>query len=104
MCGRKTSWRLLLLAALMPLMGSAYVSCSFNSPHTHVTPTLSFSTELDLQDTEGTSRRRYAVGEDIHMILTVRNRSSLSAQVEFPTLRTYDFIVVLEGTNAVIWQ
>lgn len=98
------SWRLLpLLVVLMPLMGSAYVSCSYNSPHSHA-PVLSFSTELDLQDANGQSRRVFAVGELIHMILTVRNRLSETAQVDFSTTRTYDFIVVQASTDTIIWQ
>ncbi|MFL6550569.1 MAG: BsuPI-related putative proteinase inhibitor [Povalibacter sp.] len=100
-----------LLVAFTLMMGSGWVSCSYNSPNTAAnlpnTPghaALSFATELDLKDDTGQSRRVFAAGELIHMILTVRNRLPETVQVDMATSRTYDFIVVRENTDTIIWQ
>ena len=109
MNGGKKFWRLLpLLAAFTLIMGSGWVSCSYNTPNNspNIPPhtALSFSTELDLTDDAGKSRRTFAAGMPIHMILTVRNRLPQTVQVDLATSRTYDFIVVRENTDTIIWQ
>jgi hypothetical protein len=106
---RRQFWRLMpLLAAFTLMMGSTWVSCSYNTPPTSAnTPartTLSFATELDLLDDAGQSKRVFAAGAPIHMILTVRNRLPEIVQVDLATSRTYDFIVVRENTDTIIWQ
>jgi len=106
---RKDLWRLVpLLAAFTLMMGSGWVSCSYNSPNNspNIPPhtALSFSTELDLKNDAGQSRRTFAAGTPVHMILTVRNRLPETVQVDLATSRTYDFIVVRENTDTIIWQ
>lgn len=102
---RSNVWRLLpLLAALVLMMGSAYVSCSYNAPVVQPRPVLSFATELQLEDESGRPSRAFSVGERIHMILTVRNRLSQTAQVDFASSTTYDFIVVKADTDTILWQ
>jgi hypothetical protein len=65
---------------------------------------LSFVTQLRLQNPGGEITNSFQRGERVEMVLTVRNRLDRTVQVDFTTGRTSDFVVVRENTSEVIWK
>lgn len=63
-----------------------------------------FATRLEIQDAGGQITDTFERGELIQMVLTVRNRRNEAVTVEFPTTRTFDFVVVRENSDDVVWQ
>lgn len=63
-----------------------------------------FVTRLEIQDSSGQITDTFERGELIQMVLTVRNRRDTAVSVDFPTTRTFDFVVVRENSNDVVWQ
>ena len=64
----------------------------------------SFVADLALINVAGEETDTFDFGERIEMQLTVRNTSDTTAQVDFPTTRTSDFVVVTQNSNAVLWK
>jgi archaellum component FlaG (FlaF/FlaG flagellin family) len=65
----------------------------------------SFVTQLALINANQQETDTFDFGERITMQLTVRNTSSdNTAEVQFPTTRTSDFVVVDPNSNAVLWK
>jgi hypothetical protein len=63
-----------------------------------------FVTTLQLQDNEGNVTSSFQRGEQIQMILTVRNRRDTTETVEFTDSRQSDFLVVRENSSGIVWQ
>ena len=63
-----------------------------------------FVTTLQLQDNEGNVTNSFQRGEQIQMILTVRNRRDTTEEVEFTDSRQSDFLVVRENSSGIVWQ
>jgi Intracellular proteinase inhibitor len=63
-----------------------------------------FVTRLEIQDASGQITDTFERGELIQMVLTVRNRRDETVTVEFPTTRTFDFVVMRENSDSVEWQ
>jgi hypothetical protein len=63
----------------------------------------SFVTNLTLRNAAGQTADTFAAGEQIEMVLTVRNRLDSAATVEFPSARTADFLVVRENSSVLVW-
>jgi hypothetical protein len=63
-----------------------------------------FVTTLQLQDNEGNVTNSFQRGEQIQMILTVRNRRDTTETVEFTDTRQTDFVVVRENSSSIVWQ
>jgi Intracellular proteinase inhibitor len=63
-----------------------------------------FVTRLEIQDANGQITDTFERGELVQMVLTVRNRRDEVVSVDFPTTRTFDFVVVRENSNDVVWQ
>ena len=64
----------------------------------------SFVTQLALINSNGEETDTFAFGESIKMQLTVHNTGTNIAQVDFPTTRTSDFVVVGQNSDAILWQ
>lgn len=64
----------------------------------------SFVAQLLIEDSAGQQTDSFDRGEQIQFVLTVRNRLSSSASIDFTTARTSDFVVVRENTNDVVWK
>jgi hypothetical protein len=63
-----------------------------------------FVATLQLQDNEGNVTDTFQRGEQIQMILTVRNRRDTTETVEFTDSRQSDFLVVRENSTGIVWQ
>lgn len=63
-----------------------------------------FVTQLQLENANQEITDTFERGEQITLVLTVRNRLRTAATVEFPTSRTSDFVVVRENTSEVVWK
>jgi hypothetical protein len=63
-----------------------------------------FVTSLKLQTADGQITDTFNRDETIDLVLTVRNRLDSAAQVDFPSTRTSDFVVVRENTSDVVWK
>jgi hypothetical protein len=65
----------------------------------------SFVTQLALINVNQQETDTFDFGKPIKMQLTVHNTSdTTSPQVQFPTTRTSDFVVVDPNSNAVLWK
>jgi hypothetical protein len=64
----------------------------------------SFVTQLALINSDGQETDTFDFGEQIEMQLTVHNTGTNVAQVDFPTTRTSDFVVVGQNSDAILWQ
>jgi hypothetical protein len=63
-----------------------------------------FVTALTVQDAGSQITDVFERGEQIQLVMTVRNELETSAVVQFPSSRTSDFVVVRAGTADVVWQ
>jgi Intracellular proteinase inhibitor len=63
-----------------------------------------FVTALTVQDAGGQITDVFERGEQIQLVMTVRNELDTSAIVQFPSTRQSDFVVVRAGTAEVVWQ
>ena len=63
-----------------------------------------FVTDLTLVNSAGQTTDTFNRDEPIQMQLTVRNRLDTSAEAQFPTNRTSDFVVVPEDSTEVLWK
>ena len=63
-----------------------------------------FVADLVLKNAAGAVRQEFAPGEPITMELTVRNRASTEAILQFATGHQFDFVVVDAGTSRVRWR
>ncbi len=84
-------------------IGASSQSCSFGSD-SGGSDRPSFVTELSLQDLDGQVTDSFERGDPITLVLTVRNRLGTSVEVDFPSARTFDFVVVRQNTDNVVWQ
>lgn len=64
----------------------------------------SFVTQLALINPNDQETDTFDFGEHVTMQLTVRNTSDNTAEVQFPTTRTSDFVVVDPNSNEVLWK
>jgi hypothetical protein len=102
--------RLALLGAVCLVTAGAQSSCSVGDPSllpgpgddSGTGPT--FTTTLVLRNSAGTETYQFSRGEIIHFALTVRNRTSQSATVQFNTGQQMDFVVFDNGSNTARWQ
>lgn len=89
------------------LGASSESSCSFlsflkgGSSNSNDPP---FVTELTLTDTDNQATDTFEFGERVQMQLKVRNRLTTTAEAQFPTTRTTDFVVVRDNTSTVLWK
>jgi hypothetical protein len=100
-----TMRRLLIAAGLMAAcLGASSSSCSFggNGDGSGIGP--SFVTTLAIRNSAGTPTATFDPGEPIELLLSVRNRLSTPAIVQFPTSRQSDFVVVSRASGNVIWK
>ncbi|HEY4369869.1 MAG TPA: BsuPI-related putative proteinase inhibitor [Steroidobacteraceae bacterium] len=63
-----------------------------------------FVTELTLVNSAGENTDTFDFGETIEMQLTVRNRLTTTAEAQFSTTRTSDFVVVNDNSSTVLWK
>jgi hypothetical protein len=64
-----------------------------------------FAVSLALINTSAQETDSFAFGEDIEMQLTVRNTDDTNtAELQFPTTRTSDFVVLNQGSDSVLWK
>jgi hypothetical protein len=98
--------RLLTVVGVLAIcMGSTSKSCSVvTSGGSGSSGDMSFVVHLQLQDINGDVTDTFQSGEQINMVMTIRNRLSTSASVEFPTARQSDFVVVQENSSNVAWK
>jgi hypothetical protein len=95
--------RLLAIAGLVTVcLGASTSSCEFGNGGSGVGP--SFVTELSLRDANGALSDSFARGELIELRLTVRNRLSTAATVEFTSARQSDFVVIRQGSQVLVWK
>jgi hypothetical protein len=99
--------RLVTVVGLVAIcMGATSSTCSFNnlinSSGGGNQP--SFVVHLQLQDVNGAGSDTFQTSDPITMVMTIRNRLSTSASVEFPTGRQSDFVVVEADSSNVIWK
>lgn len=93
-----TMRRLLIAAGLMAAcLGASSSSCSFGDADGGSGIGPSFVTTLAIDDS-------FDLGEPVPMVLSVRNRLSTPATVQFPTERQSDFVVVSRSSGDVIWK
>jgi hypothetical protein len=101
-----------VIGVLMICLGSSSRSCSFlggssdddDDDGNGGNDEPSFVTTLELRNSEGEIADRFERGEQIQMILSVRNRLDSSPVIEFPTTRMSDFVVVRENSDDIVWQ
>jgi hypothetical protein len=99
--------RLVTVAGLVAIcMGATSSTCSFNnivsSGSSGSDP--SFVVHLQLEDVNGSGSDTFQTGDPITMVMTIRNRLSTSASIDFPTARQSDFVVVQADTANVVWK
>jgi hypothetical protein len=64
-----------------------------------------FAVSLALINTSDEETDSFAFGENIEMQLTVRNTNDTNtAELQFPTTRTSDFVVLNQGSSSVLWK
>jgi hypothetical protein len=63
-----------------------------------------FSTHLRVRTTAGDDTDSFQRGDEIQLVLTVRNRSGSSRTLNFTTTRISDFVIVEADTDNVVWQ
>lgn len=63
-----------------------------------------FVTELQLRNVNAETTDTFDRGDQITLVLTVRNRLDTPATAEFTTTRRSDFVVVRENTSTVVWK
>lgn len=63
-----------------------------------------FVTSLTLQNPSAQITDVFERDEQIEFVMTVRNELDRTAIIEFPTTRTFDFVVLREGTDEIVWQ
>jgi hypothetical protein len=97
---------LTVLGILAICLGSSSRSCSLNnsSGGGGGGDEPSFVTQLLVQDSAGQQTDSFQRDEIIQFTLTVRNRLNRAAEVDFPSARTFDFVVVRENTDDVVWK
>jgi hypothetical protein len=103
---RRSLPRLLTVLGILAICTGASTSrsCSIGSDDNDDGDEPDFVTSLEIQDASGQITDTFERGELIQMVLTVRNRRDESVTVEFPTTRTFDFVVVRENSNDVVWK
>lgn len=95
--------RLLVISGLVTAcLGASTSSCEFGDGSGGIGP--SFVTELSLRDASGLPSDTFARGEPIELRLTVRNRLSTAATVQFSDARTSDFVVIRQGSRVLVWK
>jgi hypothetical protein len=96
--------RLLAVSGMLAIcIGASSQSCSVGSDGSDGDRP-SFVTELSLQDLDLQVTDSFERGGPITLVLTVRNRLDTSVEVDFPSARTFDFVVVRQNTDDVVWQ
>ncbi len=93
-----------VLGILAICLGASSKSCRIISGNIENSDRLSLTATLTLQEPGGQSTDTFERGEPIELVLTVRNELETAAIVEFPSTRTFDFVVLREGTAEVVWQ
>lgn len=88
----------LLLPACAMAMGATQcqIGTSADSPD--------FVTTVVVQDANGLSADSFSAGQQIQFVVNIRNRSSVSQTLTFPTAQIYDFYVIDAGTTDVVWH
>jgi len=100
---QRTLRRLLVISGVVTAcLGASTSSCDFGSGSDGIGP--SFVTELTLRDVNGVPSDSFARGEPIELRLTVRNRLSTAATVQFTSTRQSDFVVIRRGSQALVWK
>jgi len=64
----------------------------------------SFVVHLQLEDVNGGVSDTFQTGDQISMVMKIRNRLSTSASIEFPDGRQSDFVVVQADSSNVVWK
>lgn len=85
-------------------MGATTDSCSLDNGNGGNGDNPDFVTDLKLQNLDDQITDSFAQGDTITLTLSVRNRLDTPATAEFPTTRTFDFVVVRENTSDVVWK
>lgn len=93
---------LTILGLVTACLGASTSSCEFGDGSGGIGP--SFVTELSLRDANGLPSDSFARGEPIELRLTVRNRLNTAATVQFNDTRTSDFVVIRQGSQALVWK
>lgn len=63
-----------------------------------------FVSQLQLKNANADTTDTFDQGDDITLVLSVRNRLSTGATVEFASARISDFVVVRENSSTVVWK
>jgi hypothetical protein len=98
--------RLLTVVGVLAIcLGAESKSCTFlSTTGSGGSGSMSFVVHLQLQDINGDVTDTFERGEQINLVMTIRNRLDTSASVEFPTARQSDFVVVQENSSTVVWK
>lgn len=79
----------------------AVVTCTSSNGTTGPT----FVTELALQDSAGTGRQAFAVGETVRLVMTVRNRTQQVIEVQLPGwCGESEFMIAPSRTSTPLWK
>jgi len=62
-----------------------------------------FELSLMLQDSEGAHSSRFAAGEPVTLVLTVRNRADAARSLSFPSAMTFDFSIS-RAAGGELWR
>lgn len=103
---RRRRWRLLpVLAACVVCLGATSRSCEIGRDDNDIDEEdLSFSTTLTLQNADGDVLDSFGPGDEITMVLTVRNRLDEDVTLRFDSTRTVEFIVLDPATDNPLWR
>ncbi len=63
-----------------------------------------FRITLELQDGNGAATTVFRETQPIRLVLRVRNLSDDAASIDFTGERTYDFVVLEQDANTIVWQ
>ena len=98
--------RVLTVLGVMTLcLGATSSSCSLNgNDDGDGGDDPSFVTTLTLRGSGNTDATSFNREETITLVLTVRNRLSTAATIEFTDGRQDDYVVVRENSDRVLWQ
>lgn len=99
-------FRRLLYVAGLGLIGVALLGSSQcqNNTNNGVGPDgPNFVTTLAVEDANGNAASSFSPGQQIQLVLSVRNRSNTSQTISFNTAQQYNFVVLNSGSAAEMW-
>jgi Intracellular proteinase inhibitor len=93
-----------VLGILVICLGASSKSCRIIQDNIENRDDLEFATALTLQDAGGQITDTFVRGDQIQLVMTVRNELETTARVQFQTSRTFDFVILEDGTDDIVWQ